>query len=442
MKQLVTGNDTPNTQDMSSSELERTERIGLLAILVIAYGVRFAAVVFASDHFQLELTEYQVIARNLVERGYFGIDWLNWSDPDPGPSSFMPPLYPTMLATLMAISSEAALTAMRIIQAVISTLSCFVFYKIACDIFVSNKRIAWLSAIAAAFYPPFVGSVVEINTATFEVAFLAIAIYFLLQSQKRHSSLNLMMAGITLGLAALTKPTALVTLPAALLWLWTKRRRSSLTAIAKTFGVFLIATLITILPWTLRNYQVHHRFVLISTNGGVNFWIGNNEEATGEFVWPKRMNPQLFERAVSLTEVERDRLFFGKGLQFIQTNPYYAMKLFGQKLLYSIAFRPSIGSNYTESSPALDLGRALYAFSYLLVLPFWGGGLLISLLQWRRYILLYGIIAGYIATNVAFFVGTRFRTPVDPYLLMFAALAVVFLWTKLPMVEAGFSLDL
>ena len=43
----------------------------------------------------------------------------------------------------------------------------------------------------------------------------------------------------------------------------------------------LIGCLITILPATIRNYAVGGDFVLISSNGGINLFIGNNEKANG-----------------------------------------------------------------------------------------------------------------------------------------------------------------
>ena len=50
--------------------------------------------------------------------------------------------------------------------------------------------------------------------------------------------------------------------------------------------LLILSAAAVISPWTLRNYRVHGEWILISSNGGINFWIGNNEQATGEFIEP------------------------------------------------------------------------------------------------------------------------------------------------------------
>lgn len=51
-------------------------------------------------------------------------------------------------------------------------------------------------------------------------------------------------------------------------------------------------TAAVVAPWSYRNGRVFHAFVPISTNSGVNLWIGNNPHATGGFSYPlSRTNP-------------------------------------------------------------------------------------------------------------------------------------------------------
>ena len=40
-------------------------------------------------------------------------------------------------------------------------------------------------------------------------------------------------------------------------------------------------SLLVVAPWTVRNWRRFGRFVLISTNGGLNLWIGNNPASSG-----------------------------------------------------------------------------------------------------------------------------------------------------------------
>ena len=40
----------------------------------------------------------------------------------------------------------------------------------------------------------------------------------------------------------------------------------------------------TIAPWSIRNNAVFGEFVLLSTNGGPNLWMGNNPDSTGFYM--------------------------------------------------------------------------------------------------------------------------------------------------------------
>jgi hypothetical protein len=48
--------------------------------------------------------------------------------------------------------------------------------------------------------------------------------------------------------------------------------------------VFVLSFFAAISPWLIRNYRIFHA-PLITTNGGINFYAGNNESATGSYQW-------------------------------------------------------------------------------------------------------------------------------------------------------------
>jgi hypothetical protein len=108
--------------------------------------------------------------------------------------------------------------------------------------------------------------------------------------------LHLVWAGLTLGLAALVRPNALVFAPVAfgfvLLAYLNDRRRPSTPIVegrrlgsigvarpAAALAALTLSTLLPILPVTLRNYARTGEFVLISSNAGINLYLGNNPTA-------------------------------------------------------------------------------------------------------------------------------------------------------------------
>jgi hypothetical protein len=87
---------------------------------------------------------------------------------------------------------------------------------------------------------------------------------------------------------------------------------------------------LTILPWTIRNINVLGHPVIISTNGGINFLMGNNPDANG------RYKPATNDRvaAVWSDEVQREQVAYQEGLRFIQSHPGRFVQLAFKKLFF------------------------------------------------------------------------------------------------------------
>jgi 4-amino-4-deoxy-L-arabinose transferase-like glycosyltransferase len=86
----------------------------------------------------------------------------------------------------------------------------------------------------------------------------------------------LILAGLTLGYAALTRPFAMLLLPAlALVLLW-KHPTRSLHRLAVT-TLFAITFVLPIAPWTIRNYTIFHKLIPVASNGGSTFYGANND---------------------------------------------------------------------------------------------------------------------------------------------------------------------
>ena len=84
-------------------------------------------------------------------------------------------------------------------------------------------------------------------------------------------------AGIVGGLAILDPPGDVV-LPAAGGDCGCSAQRRARAGAA----IVAVGALLVVAPWTLRNYRVYGRFVLVASEGGVTFWTGNHPLAHGE----------------------------------------------------------------------------------------------------------------------------------------------------------------
>ncbi|MGB3613743.1 MAG: hypothetical protein WBA10_08120, partial [Elainellaceae cyanobacterium] len=94
-------------------------------------------------------------------------------------------------------------------------------------------------------------------------------------------SFRVLSTGIVLAAACYVKPIALL-IPCLLMLVdYVKSREIWKNVAAVVIMLVTIGTLV--MPWSIRNTQVFGQFVLISTNGGANFWMGNNPESTGGY---------------------------------------------------------------------------------------------------------------------------------------------------------------
>ena len=82
--------------------------------------------------------------------------------------------------------------------------------------------------------------------------------------------------GALAGVAALTNTTLLSVFSFFWVWLWISYRRRELSC-KKTLLASVAICALTVLPWTIRNYETFHRLIPMRDNFGLELWIGNHE---------------------------------------------------------------------------------------------------------------------------------------------------------------------
>ena len=135
--------------------------------------------------------------------------------------------------------------------------------------------------------------------------------------------------GIAAGLAALTRSVALLLPLVWLLGLWVRDRyrftfwRDN----AKVLALTIMSMMLTVAPWTIRNYRVLHALIPVSTNGGSIFYRANNPLATGS--WTPRgerdLDPNVYD------EVTWNRLGYAWGKEWIVAHPLRFARLVARK---------------------------------------------------------------------------------------------------------------
>ena len=123
------------------------------------------------------------------------------------------------------------------------------------------------------------------------------------------------LVGICLGMAALIRPTyVLLPFPMAIHMLlsWRNRIKAISCSVAIIAGLALIVG-----PWTYRNYKVTGGFVLISSNGGLNLYSANNDQADGAYT----ASASDFVYKNSTNDLDLQKLGKKLAVEWIRTHP-------------------------------------------------------------------------------------------------------------------------
>ena len=197
-----------------------------------------------------------------------------------GPTAFVTPIYPVMLAiveSFLGVASKTSAWAILAVQSTFSALTCAAVYCVAREFF--DQRTGRLAAWAWALFPYAVLLPTNIIwESCLSALMMATGLLILLRTLKSQSALQWAALGAYFSFACLVNAAFLSLLPVLLLYIFFRmpehRRRA----------VWCAAIFVTcLLPWTVRNYFVFHQFVPLRDNFSLELWIGNRDGATTEF---------------------------------------------------------------------------------------------------------------------------------------------------------------
>jgi hypothetical protein len=181
----------------------------------------------------------------------------------------------------------------------------------------------------------------------------------------------------------------------------------------------IILSLFMVSVWTARNYMVFDRMVFISTNSGENLLLGNSENTTPNAGTNTNIS-QYRSKAAEMDELERDRFYREKAIEFIRNHPVQSGKLYILKVLNYFNYQNELVTQ-AEGSKTRDI-IMLVSYGPLLLL-FIVRLLLVKLVKPGAFevllIILYFLSA---LVNAVFFTRIRFRVPFDLLLIMIVSI--------------------
>src|SRR5262245_8897277 len=356
---------------------------------------------------------------------------------------YQAPLYPYFLGTLYAIAGRNLLL-VRLAQAIIGSLSCVLLGLAGARVF--SPRTGVIAGLGLALYAPAIFFDALLQKSVLDVFFVCLTLWVLSrltsEPQKRLSWLWL---GMAMGGLSLTRENALLLVGVILVWVSVRHKAGVKPGRAAAAGIFLLGLTIVLLPIAVRNSVLGDGLYLTTSQFGPNFYIGNNARADGTYMslrfgrgspeYERQDATELAEAAMGrpLTPADVSAYWTRQALAFIRTEPLAWAKLLGRKfaLLWNRGEMLDTESlqSHAEWSMPVRLGSYVGHFGVLVPLAFLG-----VVLTWPlrgRLWVIYGLLTVYAASVVMFYAFARYRYPLVPILMLFAAAGLVALPRRL-----------
>ncbi len=424
-------------------------RLIAAAIFLLALAVRLLHVwqIRAAPFFSVLMGDsrgYDEWARRIAGGDWFGHEVF-----------YQAPLYPYLLGVIYAVAGRSLLL-VRIVQAVIGSASCVLLAVAGARLFSTRAGVA--AGLMLALYAPAIFFDGLLQKSTLDVFFVCVALWLITKTETAETAehaerrggsrtaptriLNVshlpsfFWLGLAMGGLALTRENAMVLIAVVAVWAVVAHQM-------RAAAIFVAGAAIVLAPVAARNAYVGGGFYVTTSQAGPNFFIGNNPKSDGTYQalrfgrgapeFERQDATDLAQHALgrTLTPSEVSSYWTDRALDYIFSQPASWLRLMAKKtaLLVNAAEVVDTESQEThaEWSMPLRLLGPIGHFGLLVPLAIFGliatfppSGAANRSLVW----LLYALIVTYAASVVVFYVFARYRYPLVPFLMLFAAAGV------------------
>ena len=345
---------------------------------------------FGDTHLE---NEWKVLVHNLTEKGIYGYfildEGLNVNPNMAGendtvlPSAFMPPLYAYFIfATKYLFSNFVNFVNLIIFfQIILSTLSCYLFYKIIR--INNNQNFSFFAALIFSLIPINVYAAVQISSISIQL-FLLIYFFYILKIfsiEKKITIKNLIIFSIVSGCLILLRGEFILFFILTVFYFF--------CIYSKEFKFFVIAIIFTMLivsPYLARNYYQFNTFT-ITKSLGYNLLKGNNPDFKVEGN-PKYIEDNFNRKNLSIKidnsyEINLDNFYKLKAIENIKENPLQYFKNYFIKVISFLTI--DLNSSYEKYYNILHIIPKLI----LSFLSIFGGILVLREKGYSQYMSLY-----------------------------------------------------
>ncbi len=396
----------------SPSVASRTATFRVVPIVCLALALRVAVALLVArshgaDWFFGQATELGSLAESL--RTGHGL-----SSPfggSTGPSAFLSPGYPALVAAVFAIfkpySNTSDLTILGL-QVAFSAATVLVVMLLARRLF--GVRVANITGLICALAPPALYLPTLFWETTLSVLLATSLLALATRCAEERGAMDWLYLALCCAVAISVNPSLLPIVVACLGWAgWRTSKKSLLPAAAAAVVVVLLST-----PWAVRNYTQLHAFIPLRSNVGYELWQGNRVGSDGFFLagLHPNTNASEFARYQELGEVGYMHEKSVTAMNLIKAEPGRFVELTVKRIFF---FWTGVGRTSSGLVVAYVSLITLAGFAGLIML--WRSNRAVAVFCLTPLLL---FPAPYYITHPDF----RFRLILDPLLVMLGAYGV------------------
>jgi tetratricopeptide (TPR) repeat protein len=354
------------------------------------------------------------------------------------------PLYPFLVAFLYRIFSYSPFVP-GFFQACLDAGTAVLIYKLTVRAITGAGREADkgsnITGIVAAagwcfFVPAQAYSAILMPTAGAVFVFWLL-VWQIVRADKIPSRVRLFACGLLIGFTAMGVATILFVIPLFIAAIFIRETQPRLPAKGIAVLLLMSGVFTGTAPCWIHNYFVARDRVFLSAHGGINFWLGNNPDATGYPRFPglHAGQGQMLRESIDQAEAaaghplkrsEVSRYWSNQAREYIAAQPGAWLKLLARKV-----------ANFWNAFEYDDLGVIVNLRDHGVLFPGLHFGFVAALglagafLAWRAFPVSGWITAAIAVQLVALlpvFVTERYRLPVVPGLLVLATLGLHRIW--------------
>jgi 4-amino-4-deoxy-L-arabinose transferase-like glycosyltransferase len=325
-------------------------------------------------------------------------------------TAWRPPAYPVFLATIYKVVGIYFVRA-TIVQSILGGLT--VLLLVAVTSAILGWRDALVAGLIAAVYPALFWLPRLLLSENLSLFLLLLSLGVIILYLRTLRLVWMIAFGVLCALNTLVRGANLFFPAAVALGLifisWRSRR---LKSVIVPLLVLTVAFVVTLIPWTMRNYRVFHHFVPIATQDGITLYASYwPPQVNGKLIWgtlPGPEDPVVVAAAQAGDEVATSKYLNQVTLQRLREEPLFFFRLIPSKLISLL-----VPLDWEIFPHAAGTTRSINIGYLLILLPALLGFVLTVRQRSPHQWLLWIIPVTVFLQAMAFYGSPRFRLPAE-----------------------------